>query len=430
MSESWLTGIYLTTKVVLEHPDYVTRLRDEIGLNTVVLGFTGEMSDEVKRLSPYGDKMPSDEELEGLILRHFDGRPVDPREYEQAKALCGPGVSASGDDATFRKVVDQLKDEGLDVWTYGGAWTIRRLMFCPSRPDTRDWIEAACVHWATQYGLGALDITHFRYPMGSFPLGLFGCTCSHCRTEAGNRGYDMDDMVESLKDARTRLRKLDGKRLGEIARAGFGFFDVIHALGLRSGFFDWWRFRQDLVVGNLTRFKAAVHDASPDTRFGTDTYPASMAMTAGHDYLRWDQMADFASPLVSHISAFVCNTFIEWAQFLQDEVPNLSEEDAFQVVYRFLGYDGIGLPETARAFEAEDEAALSQIIPTADLVLRDLVKAKLLLPEGVPSYPIIHGVGWGKETSDRIVSEMKALGHNGVVWQGSDDLMAYDWEKP
>ena len=142
MSESWLTGIYLTTKVVLEHPDYVTRLRDEIGLNTVVLGFTGEMSDEVKRLSPYGDKMPSDEELEGLILRHFDGRPVDPREYEQAKALCGPGVSASGDDATFRKVVDQLKDEGLDVWTYGGAWTIRRLMFCPSHPDTRDWIEA------------------------------------------------------------------------------------------------------------------------------------------------------------------------------------------------------------------------------------------------------------------------------------------------
>jgi hypothetical protein len=33
-------------------------------------------------------------------------------------------------------------------------------------------MEAVCVHWVTQYGLDALDITHFRYPMGSFPLGL------------------------------------------------------------------------------------------------------------------------------------------------------------------------------------------------------------------------------------------------------------------
>jgi hypothetical protein len=423
-SNDWLTGIYLTTSVVSDHPDYVTRLRDEIGLNTVVLGFTGEMSDEVMKLSPYGGKTPSDEVLEGLILKHFDGRPIDPREYEQARNLCGPGVSANGDDATFRKVVTQLKDAGLDVWTYGGAWTIRRLMFCPSNPDTRRWMEAACVHWATEYGLDALDITHFRYPMGSFPLGLFGCTCSHCRVEAGNLGYDMDDMVAALKDARAGLRKLDGKRLGDVARLGFGFFDVLHALNLPSGVLDWVNFRCDLVVENLMQFKAAVHAASPETRFGTDTYPASMALTAGHDYRRWDQMADFASPLVSHISAFVCNTFIEWAQFLQDEIEDLTEEDALQVVYRFLGYDGMGLPETIAAYGHEDAATLADRIPTSDLVLRDLVKAKLLLPEGVPSYPILHGEGWGRETSEGIVKEMKALGHNGVVWQGTADLLS------
>lgn len=423
MSVDWLTGIYLTTSVVLEQPDYVKRLRDEIGLNTVVLGFTGEMSDEVMKLSPYGGKTPSDEELESLILRHFDGRPIDPREYEQAKALCGPGVSAKGDDAAFRKAVDQLKDAGLDVWTYGGAWTIRRLMFCPSNPDIRDWMEAACVHWATEYGLDALDITHFRYPMGSFPLGLFGCTCQHCRSEADDLGYDLDEMVAGLQSARERLRQLDGKRLGAVTRLGFGFFDVVHALGLDSGFLDWWRFRQDLVVRNLEQFRGAVHAASPGTLFGTDTYPASMAMTAGHDYLRWDRMADFASPLVSHISAFVCNTFIEWARFLQDEVPNLSEEDALQVVYRFLGYDGMGLPEAIETMDVP-EPELAARIPTADLVLRDLVKAKLLLPEGVPSYPIIHGTGWGKETSEGLVDEMKMMGHNGVVWQGTEDLVS------
>ena len=302
MSDDWLTGIYLTTNIVKEHPDYIRRMRDEIGLNTVVLGFTGEMPDEVMRLSPFGGKVPTDEELEKVILRHFDGRPVDPREYEKARNLCGPGVSAKGDDVAFKRVVDQLKAEGLDVWTYGGAWTIRRLMFCPSQAATQDWLEAACIHWATDYGLAALDITHFRYPMGSFPLGLFGCTCSSCKSAASDFGYDMDEMVADLVHAREALRKLDGKRLGDVVRLGFGFFDVIHALGLRSGVLDWVRFRCDLVVQNLTRFKSAVHGASPTTRFGTDTYPASMALTAGHDYRRWDQMADFASPLVSHIS--------------------------------------------------------------------------------------------------------------------------------
>jgi len=296
----WLTGIYLTTNQVLKYPDYVERLRDEIGLNTVVMDFSGELPKDVLAKSPYGGRVPTEEELGELVLRHFDGRPVDPREYDRAQALCGPGVSATGDDEVFRQAVGQLKDAGLKVWTHGGAWTIRRLMFCPSRVDVREWMEAVCVHWATQYGLDALDITHFRYPMGSFPLGLFGCTCSSCRATAGEMGYDMDAMVADLSSAREGLQNLDGTRLSEVLELGIGFFDVIHALGLRSGVLDWVRFRCDLVVRNLSRFKAAVHKAAPETPFGTDTYPASMALTAGHDYLRWGEMADFASPLVSH----------------------------------------------------------------------------------------------------------------------------------
>ena len=421
----WLTGIYLTTDQVLKYPDYVTRLRDEIGLNTVVLDFSGELPQEVLALSPYASAPPTEEQLDELVLRHFDGRPVDPREYAQARALCGPGVSARGDDAAFRRAVAQLKNADLAVWTYGGAWTIRRLMFCPSRADVQDWLEAVCVYWATQYDLDALDITHFRYPMGSFPLGLFGCTCSSCQSAASDLGYDMDAMVRDLNLAREGLRRLDGKRLAEVLR--FGFFDVIHALGLRSGVLDWVRFRCDLVVRNLSRFKAAVHKAAPGRAFGTDTYPASMALTAGHDYLRWGEMADFASPLVSHISAFVCNTFIEWARFLQQEIPNLREEDALQIVYRFNGYDGMGLPETIAAYGADEPATLAYRIPTAELVLRDLVKAKLYLPEDMPSFPIIHGEGWPRETIDRIVSEAHRLGHNGIVWQGTSELMSYEF---
>jgi len=271
MTNDWLTGIYLTTDEVLKYPDYVERLRDEIGLNTVVLSFTGQLSEEVLALSPYGGRTPTEEELGELVIRHFDGRPIDPREYPQAQALCGPGVAAQGDDEAFRRAVGQLKEAGLNVWTYGGAWTIRRLMFCPARQDVQDWIEAVCVYWATQYDLDALDITHFRYPMGSFPLGLFGSTCSSCTAAAQELGYDMEAMVEDLQRAREGLRQLDGARLGEVVRLGIGFFDVVHALGLGSGVLDWVRFRCDLVVRNLARFRAAVHAAAPNKAFGTDT---------------------------------------------------------------------------------------------------------------------------------------------------------------
>ena len=428
MTGTWTTGIYLTAEEILEHPDYVTRLRDEIGLNAVVMGFTGELPDEVLAISPYNGKRPTEHELSQLVIRHFDGRSVDPREYRQAQALCGPGVSAGGDDAHFRKAVSQLKDAGLQVWGGGGAWTIRRLMFCPSQPEIQEWMEAVCVHWASQYGVDALDITHFRYPMGSFPLGLFGCTCDSCRSAAVDLGYDMDTMVADLKAARTGLRDLDGKRLADVVRLGLGFFDVIHALGLRSGVLDWVRFRCDLVIQNLKRFRAAVHSAAPNVAFGTDTYPASMALTAGHDYRRWGEMADFASPLVSHISAFVCNTFIEWASFLQGEVDNLEEEDALELVYRFTGYDGMGLPRTIAEYKAEEAETLAYRVPTDDLVLRDLVKAKLLLPKEMPSYPIIHGEGWPRSMIDRIVTESRRLGHNGVVWQGTGELMSYDFQ--
>ena len=53
-TNDWLTGIYLTTDEVLKYPDYVERLRDEIGLNTVVMNFSGELPERVLAKSPYG----------------------------------------------------------------------------------------------------------------------------------------------------------------------------------------------------------------------------------------------------------------------------------------------------------------------------------------------------------------------------------------
>ena len=425
MSADWRTGIYLTTGNVLDHPDYARVLRDQIGLNTVVLSFSGALPQSVLERSPYGGRPPTDEELAGLVIRHMDGQPVDAREYEQARASAGPGIG-SGADAGFRRAIEQLQADGLEVWVCGGSWTHRRLMFCPSREDVTVWFEAACAHWAGAYGLQGIDLTHARFPMGSFPLGLFGCTCDSCVATAAELGYDMETMVASLRATRQRLQALDGARLGEVVRMGIGFFDVVQALSLDAGVLDWLRFRVDLLARALTRFRSAARAANSDIFFGSDTFPASMSLTVGHNHARWGEFSDFASPLVSHISAFTCNTLIEWARFLMQEVGGqLSEADALATIYRFTGYDGMGLPESIDGFGPENAADLAYRVPVGELVLRDLAKTRLFLPATVPSYPIIHGTGWPRAAIDRIVAEARRLGHNGVIWQGTDELVDY-----
>ena len=68
-------------------------------------------------------------------------------------------------------------------------------------------------------------------------------------------------------------------------------------------------------------------------------------------------------------SGFVC---------LQENLGD--EADALATIYRFCGYDGMGLPESYAELDVEAAATLAERVPVADLVIRDLAKARLLPP--------------------------------------------------
>jgi len=420
------TGIYLGAREVLDNPGYVPALQEQIGLNLAVLSYSGAVPPEVVRHSPFDGVPLSDPCLHSVVARHMDSGPVDPREFDLVRAEVGPAVR-QGDDEAFRRAVSQLKGDGVEVWICGGSWTHRRLMFCPSNEGVQDWYEALYVHLATAYEADGIDLTHARYPMGSFPLGLFACTCPHCATSAERLGYDMIAMVESLRRAQVRLQGVDGRLLAAAATQGLGAFDLGQLLGLDPGVGDWFRFRCDLLAEKLRRDREVVKAAAgEDYVFGTDTHPASLASFVGHNHAVWDTFSDFASPLVSHISAFTCDTLIVWAQFLRQLQPTLSEPEALQAIYRLVGYDEVGLPASIAAFEPDKPARLAHIIPLEELILCDLTKARLWLPPDLPSYPIIHGTGWPRPAIDAILERSAAVGHDGVVWQGTDELVKFE----
>ena len=299
-------------------------------------------------------------------------------------------------------------------------------MFCPCEERTNRWYEALYCYWATQYGVNGVDITHARYPMGSILRGLGACSCSRCSRAADRMNYSMGGMQAGLLNVVEQARTLNPHLLSLALRRGLGLFDFFQIIGMDDAFTNWFRFRSELMTRNLTRFRLAVREAAgPDIVFGSDTYPASLSLYVGHNHTEWARFSDFASPLVSHIPAFVTNTLTGWARYVCSVNPALSETDALRLIYQLTGYDGIGLPETIADYYSEDQDRMFQTIPVKDLVLHDIVKARLYLPANIPSYPIIHGEGWPKEAIDGIVEGIYQAGHDGVIFQGTGALVDY-----
>lgn len=423
-------GLYLDAGTILQQPGYLELLRDALGLNLVILNFSGKLSDGVLAKSPFDQLPPSDETIRSLLCRHIDGQPSTAK-LGATKGSVGPHMHAGGDDEALRQAIARAHAAGMEVWMLGGAWTANDfdvLMYCPSHEAVNTWYGAVYTHLATAYEVEGVDITHARFPMTSYPRGMFLCACDRCAREAAERGYDMERMKGDILHARERIRGMEGDRLAQVCMRAMGPFDALQLLGMRQGVMEWFTFRCELLAVKFGAFRDAVHEAAgEDFIFGTDTYPASLSPFVGHDHTRWDTFSDFASPLLSHVDIFPMQTMTAWAQFLQALCPDLDESQALQMIYRLVGYDDLGMPRTIEEFALGAPDCEFRNVPLRDLVALDMAKARLYLPADIPSYPIIQGGGaphhWPRETIEEIMAAAEETGHQGIIFQGVQSLV-------
>ncbi|MBB29289.1 MAG: hypothetical protein CME25_10370 [Gemmatimonadetes bacterium] len=428
------TGLYLSPNMILKNPAYLETLKREIGLNLALINFTGELSDEVMKANPFDGSPPSDARIRSLLSHHIDGE-LCTQKLDSARSSIGPHVSPVFDEDGLREAIRQVHNLEIKVWLVGGGWTSSDfdvLMYCPGKDAVNTWYETLYVHMAKSYGVDGVDITHARYPMTSYPRGLFLCSCEDCAIAAGDLGYDMSSMVSDIHHSAQRLRTLDKDLLLEIARTKPGLWDLIQILGLRRGVLDWFCFRADLLRGNLIRFRNAVHAAAgKDFIFGTDTYPASLGMFVGHNQAAWSDFSDFASPLLSHVDIFPMMTLTKWAQFLMQNVSGISESAALEIIGQLVGYGSLEMPKTIGGYALGEPDCEFRNVPLEELVGLDMLKAKLFLPVETPSYPIIQGGGapheWPLEMVNRLKSLALDLGHNGVIYQGTSVLVDFEF---
>jgi len=92
------------------------------------------------------------------------------------------------------------------------------------------------------------------------------------------------------------------------------------------------------------------------------------------------------------------------------------------------GYDSLALPETIAQMAIGEDDCEYRNIPLRELLALDMAKARLTLPAGMPSYPIIQGGGaphlWPRLIIEGIIEDATRLGHQGVMLQGTSSLLS------
>ena len=419
-------GLYTEPGVVTEHPGYFDALKDTVGLTHILMaGYTLSAETRVKN-------------------------PLPP---EDAASVPTPG---SDDDGELLRALDIAHGKGLQVWIRGWGWhgyagrhpsmcaqdmhgrplsevpKLRygleqdSIAFCPNHEGLNEYLRSAYVEMIANYDVEGLNLSHCRYSAPSFLHTLFGCACERCQAVAGDQGYDFERMRGSALAFWDRLHNLDAAMVRAANEHGWGLADVSQWLGVDTGLVDWFAFRARVITDQLRSFKEAlVAAAGADVVFGTDTFPPSFAMLVGHNYRDFLSWSSYTSPLISHVEIFMLATLASSAALLCEWNQGLEESDALWFVYRLFGYDHLGLPETLDALGVGTPDLEARYDKVYDIVSLELRRGRLYNDGSIPSYPVIKGTTWPKATVQRLMQDADALGHDGIILQGTDSLLEY-----
>ena len=436
---------FCDTDKVASHPEWLARLRDEIGLTTLMAedfthhtsGFAA--SPEVAARGPLSD-WPNRRELLDLHLgAERAARGVYP---------VVPGILGGVDDSNMRALLDAAERAGIEVWGHIGLWSYAGELFpefsmrdvwgnppdlafqrwgigfCPSKHVVNDWVAEGLADVTRRYPVAGFMVDHARYPAPASVSAMFGCACPDCAAEGRRLGYDVDAIYSAVRDLPARLASLTPSRLRRAADASASFVDWLSWMGGASNeIVAWLELRCRLLAERMAQFRSvvqqtraaapALHPAaarSPECVWGSDVFPPSISIFGGHDYALWQQGADYLTGGSSHggvVGWATAVTFLawEWGRWLCTQVPGLDEDTALRLLYRLLGYDDLitgvgealaaGKDATASAAGAPDKLPLTFAplergdVPVVAIMEREVARLAAGAPAGLALYPPI-----------------------------------------
>ena len=394
----WFCG---GTEQAAAQPDLLVKLRDEIGLTTIMpespichtSGFA--TSNELAKRGPFED-----------WRERTDAYP------RAAEGIYPPvaGIVSGFDDTPLRRLIESAHAAGIEVWGHIGLWSYGGDVYpeyamrdiegqpldmryqqwgiglCPSRKKINDWTRDGLVDAAQRYGLDGFCVDHARYPAPANLHALFACGCADCQREGAALGYDFTRLREGMLQFRQSLSRLDRQQIKRMSANQPNLWDFLALCEGGAELLEWLRMRAGLLAARMSEFRTAVRQAtSTEMPFGSDVFPPSVALLGGHDYATWKQGADYLTGGSSFggvvgWATMVTNLAGEWAPALCRTIDGLEEDEALELVYRLFGYEDFDLPRTLAGLQQDP-------LPLAAIFAREVAKLKAVADPAFGLYP-------------------------------------------
>jgi hypothetical protein len=439
---------FCDTDEVAQRPEWLPRLRDEIGLTTLMAedfthhtsGFAA--SPDVAARTPLAGWQQRHELLELHLGKERVARGVYP---------VVPGILGGVDDSPLRRVLDAAERAGVEVWGHLGLWAYAGevfpefalrdvwgqppdlayqrwgIGFCPSKRAINEWVAEGLTDVCRRYPVAGFMVDHARYPAPANVWAMFACACADCAAEGRRLGYDVDAIYAAVRELPARLRALTPAQVERAAQAHASFTDWLAwvsgdsaSAGGPQALVAWLELRCRLLAERMAEFRTVVRRAqtpgvfpaaarSPELVWGSDVFPPAVALYGGHDYGRWQHGADYLTGGASHggvvgWATAVTNVALEWGRFVCRQIPGLAPETALRLLYRLLGVDDLiegmsGAAAGAGDLEGADEGAGGLPlafeplergqVPVVRLMAREVARLVAGAPEILALYPPI-----------------------------------------
>lgn len=398
---------FCQTESVAAQPDTLARLRDRIGLTTIMpespvshtSGFRS--SAELAARGPFEDWR----EREHLWPRGRDGiyPPV-------------AGIVGGFDDTPLRRLLDTCARLDIEVWGHLGLWSYGGDVFpelamrdiygraldprygrwgtglCPSRPEVVEWVHDGLRDAIARYGLSSFCVDHARYPAPANLHSLLGCGCAHCVGAASGLGYEAESIHARLHRWLQASGRQEYRRLRALLASRASLGEFLYWLGDDDVVIEWLRCRAALLAARMRECRDVIRQAAgPEAVFGSDVFAPSIALLGGQQLNQWEQSTDFLTGGSSYggvvgWASGVTHLAGEGAPALCGLVPGLKEREALQLIYRLFGYDDLDLPDSL-------EGLSNQALPVETIFSREIQRLVAATSGVVPLYPPVSAQG-------------------------------------
>jgi len=394
----WFCG---GTEIAAQQPDLLARLRDEIGLTTIMpespichtSGFA--TSDKLARRGPFED-WRSRADLYPKI----------------AEGIYPPvaGIISGFDDTPLKRLIEAAQKAGIEVWGHIGLWSYGGDVYpeyamrdidgapldmryqqwgiglCPSRKEINNWTRDGLIDASQRYALNGFCVDHARYAAPANVHGLFACGCADCQREGLALGYDVARLHEGLRRFRRSLKSLDSRQIRRMVAHQPNLWDFFNLCDGGSELLEWFHMRAGLLAARMAEFRDAINEAADSEQpFGSDVFPPSVALLGGHDYTTWSKSTDYLTGGSSFggvvgWATMVSNLAGEWAPALCRTIDGLEESEALALVYRLFGYEDFNLPRTLTGLQTAQ-------LPLTEIFAREVGKLKSIADPALGLYP-------------------------------------------